>query len=408
LDTALITETLRVLWLAFGVVVGASLGSFANVVVWRVPRGLSIVHPGSRCPACGKDIPPWNNLPVASWLVLRGRARCCGVPISPRYVLVEVTGAVLGLMVVGVFGPGVEAAMHGVALLLVVCAALIDLDTWTIPMPLSLGLIPLGLVGRPLAAWVGGAEPWQAIRHESLTAVAGAALGFGILAVTILAFTWLFRKVGRIKPDEEAMGWGDAHLLAGVGAWLGAGSVMWVLCMAAAQGSLWALAVAVLPRRADASPEGDQEPPSGPGAPAVATAETSTPAIATAETSAPAIATTEPSTPAIATTEPSAPTVATAEPSTPAIATTEPSTPAIATTEPSTPAVATAETSTPAVATTDPGTPAVATAEPIIEDDWTPPRGAIPFGPLLALAAVEYLFLGHMLPGLDLSVFWLP
>src|SRR5580658_6872105 len=89
------------LWLArvFAFVWGCLWASFVNVVVYRVPREMSVVRPASHCPACGAPVHPIDNLPVVSWLVLRGRARCCGARISPRYVVVELLGGVLSLAI---------------------------------------------------------------------------------------------------------------------------------------------------------------------------------------------------------------------------------------------------------------------------------------------------------------------
>src|SRR5690606_14855450 len=84
---------IRVFALAFG----AAWGSFFNVAIYRWPRGLSVVHPPSACPACSKPIESYRNLPIVGYLLLRGRAACCGAPMSPRYLLVEVIGAVLCL-----------------------------------------------------------------------------------------------------------------------------------------------------------------------------------------------------------------------------------------------------------------------------------------------------------------------
>src|SRR5436853_7703063 len=95
-----VAETMRVMWLAFGAVVGGAMGSFGNVVIHRMPRHQSVVTPPSHCPHCGVPIAPWNNIPVVSWLALRGKARCCGGPISRRYFWGELVGAVLGFLVV--------------------------------------------------------------------------------------------------------------------------------------------------------------------------------------------------------------------------------------------------------------------------------------------------------------------
>src|SRR5687767_15991033 len=96
---------------------GAIVGSFLNVVAYRLPRGESLATPGSRCPSCETPIKPWDNVPVLSWLVLRGRCRACGARISPRYPLVEAGTALLCALVVIVKGPD-EDALLGLALVL--------------------------------------------------------------------------------------------------------------------------------------------------------------------------------------------------------------------------------------------------------------------------------------------------
>ncbi len=113
---------------AICVVFGLLIGSFLNVVAWRVPRGESIVTPGSRCPACGHDIRPLDNVPVLSWLVLRGRCRDCGVRISARYPLVElVTGIVFGLVAAAV-GASWLLPVALVAAAIAVVAVVIGID----------------------------------------------------------------------------------------------------------------------------------------------------------------------------------------------------------------------------------------------------------------------------------------
>lgn len=94
------TEGAKVLLVVLGFLSGAALGSFANVVITRVPQGRSIVRPGSRCPSCGTGIRPRDNLPVVSWVALRGRCRSCGWRIPLRYPLVEIAGGLLGAAIV--------------------------------------------------------------------------------------------------------------------------------------------------------------------------------------------------------------------------------------------------------------------------------------------------------------------
>ena len=117
---------------------GALIGSFLNVVVYRVPRGESVVRPASRCPSCGTPIRPWDNIPVLSWLVLRGRCRYCGAPISARYPLVELATALLCAAVVLAKGPDEDALLGLALVILLVPVTLIDLDHRIIPNVLML------------------------------------------------------------------------------------------------------------------------------------------------------------------------------------------------------------------------------------------------------------------------------
>jgi leader peptidase (prepilin peptidase) / N-methyltransferase len=118
-------------------VLGAVFGSFLNVVAYRLPRGESLSRPRSRCPGCGTQIRAYDNIPILSWLFLRGRCRDCGEPISPRYPLVEAGTAVLCALVVVAKGVGWEALLGIVFVLLLVPITLIDLETRLIPNKLT-------------------------------------------------------------------------------------------------------------------------------------------------------------------------------------------------------------------------------------------------------------------------------
>ena len=192
---------------------GSLYGSFLNVVIHRLPREESVVTPRSRCPHCGKPIGWRDNLPVLSWLVLRGRGRCCRKPISLRYPLVEAATAMLagGLWLkwgaTPVFATGAVLACG--ALLAV---ALIDWDTFLIPDELSLGLALGGLLLSPFNPYfdagpfgVWWLAPWWSVR--------GAVLGFAI--------GWAVAAGGEAIFKKEAFGGGDVKLLAGIGAWTG-------------------------------------------------------------------------------------------------------------------------------------------------------------------------------------------
>ncbi|MDP6933249.1 MAG: prepilin peptidase [Myxococcota bacterium] len=203
---------------AFALAVGACMGSFANVCVYRIPRDLSVVSPGSQCISCGHAVRPWDNIPVLSWLLLRGQCRDCGARFSSLYPTVE---ALLGLLSWRLFVQLVPSAgdvdlVHGLAwcsgllfIFMLVTQALIDLRYHIIPDEFSVYAIPLGLGSAALLAHLGYPEAigWK-------QSVMGALLGGGTLAAVMGAY-WLIRR-------EEGMGLGDVKLLAMIGAFLGA------------------------------------------------------------------------------------------------------------------------------------------------------------------------------------------
>ena len=248
-DAVQFHETMRALWLLFGAVVGACLGSFANVVVARLPAGESVAHPPSRCPSCKTPIAPWDNIPVVSWLVLRGRARCCGVPISPRYALVEALGLGLGWAVVAMDGPGVHAVLHGLMLLCLVCIALIDLDTFEVPPVLSVGLAVLAFGQQGWAVWENTHALRPAAEAFASGPLLGAVLGWGLMALLRVSSTFVARRTGRIGADEEAQGRGDEDMMWGIGAMLGPGALFWALAMGCSQGVAVAYGLRALHRR---------------------------------------------------------------------------------------------------------------------------------------------------------------
>lgn len=180
---------------------GACVGSFLNVVIHRLPRGESIVSPRSRCPACGRAIRAWENIPVVSFLVLRGKCAGCGGAISWRYPAVE---ALTGAGFAAIFladGFGMPLLRDLLFFSLLVPIAFIDIDHRIIPDELSLG----GLAAGILLSFLPGGD-WKA-------SVVGALLGGGILYGT----AFLYEKIRK----AEGMGGGDIKLLAMIGAFLG-------------------------------------------------------------------------------------------------------------------------------------------------------------------------------------------
>jgi leader peptidase (prepilin peptidase)/N-methyltransferase len=220
---------LRIVIGAWAALVGAAVGSFLNVVIARVPEGESIVRPRSRCPACKAPIAWYDNLPVVSWLVLRGRCRRCGARISPRYVAVELLGAAAAWLAWRRHGLSADAAVELAFVALLLALAAIDLDRWELPYELTRPLIALGLVASALSL---AAAPGLA------SSAIGAAAGWG-------AF-WLVMIIGRRLAGREALGVGDVWLLSGLGAYLGVGALLPVVMLASIQGALVGLALIAL------------------------------------------------------------------------------------------------------------------------------------------------------------------
>jgi leader peptidase (prepilin peptidase) / N-methyltransferase len=226
---------LRVFALFFGLV----WGSFLNVVIYRVPREESVVRPGSRCPACGTPIRAWDNVPVLGYLLLRGRARCCGARLSPRYPLVEAAGGVLSLAILEAIvlrlpeatpiGRALATYTADLALALgLLAATFIDLEHMFIPDTVTLGGAALGVATASLRA-MGFGE-----------ALLGGAVGF---AIVWLPFVVIYP---RLRGGRVGMGLGDAKLLLLAGAWFGWGGALFVLGAGAVQGSLAAVATLLL------------------------------------------------------------------------------------------------------------------------------------------------------------------
>jgi leader peptidase (prepilin peptidase)/N-methyltransferase len=179
-------------------VLGAIFGSFANVLIYRLPRGESVVMPASRCPSCERRLRWWENVPILSFLALRGRCRTCGARISPRYLLVELTVAGLFAYCAWQHGISWDAAACAVFGLLLVVVFFIDLEHRLIPDRITLPGIAVGLV---LSGLRGG--PWEL--GGALVAAVGAGAVLLLIAVA----------------SRGGMGGGDVKLAAMMGAFLG-------------------------------------------------------------------------------------------------------------------------------------------------------------------------------------------
>ncbi len=178
-------------------VIGAIFGSFLNVVAYRLPRGESLSRPRSRCPSCETPIKPYDNVPVLSWLALRGKCRSCGVRISARYPLVEAGTGLLCALVVIAKGPDEDALLGLVLVLLLVPVALIDLDYRIIPNSLMI----IGAVVAPALVLL--TAPDDLLEHVIASVAAGAFF-------FVFAFAY-----------PRGMGMGDVKLAAVLGLFLG-------------------------------------------------------------------------------------------------------------------------------------------------------------------------------------------
>ena len=238
---------------------GACIASFLNVVIWRVPRGESIVSPPSHCPKCDAPIKWYQNIPILSWLALRGKCANCRAPISPRYILIELLGGLLFLaalvrMIPNICHHGGSLVIHPgsfmnawVALLvswiwisLMIVGSMIDYDHKLLPDFVTIGGMILGVavgVGDSLASVLAGHDI-TGVWFLAVDTIGGLALGFGLL--------WLIRWLGSIAFKREAMGMGDVFLMGAVGALFGPVAVLVTLILSSVFGSVVGLSMVAL------------------------------------------------------------------------------------------------------------------------------------------------------------------
>jgi len=226
---------------------GLILGSFLNVVILRLPKmmeqswrreccelldqlpsdepRLTLSHPGSQCPDCGALIKPWQNIPVISWLVLRGQCAQCGMRISARYPFVELVTGLLSGLAAWQFGFGPEAMSALVLIWVLIALTGIDMDTQLLPDSMTLPLLWLGLGVNLFSVWT-----------PLPSAVMGAILGYG----SLWSVYWLFK----LFTGKEGMGYGDFKLLGALGAWFGWQAVPLMILLSSFVGA--ALGIAIL------------------------------------------------------------------------------------------------------------------------------------------------------------------
>ncbi len=203
-------------------VFGAIIGSFLNVVIHRVPLGISIVRPPSACPNCKNDVRWYDNIPLLSYLVLLGKCRNCGWRIPVRYPLVELVSGLAAAAIVWYYGLTLQAAWMYAFVAIMLVITLIDWEHQIIPDPLSLGGVVLG--------WIGAAVCLDITVVDSIV---GSLAGGGLILLIAITYK-LVRKV-------DGMGGGDIKLMAMIGAFLGWKMILPVLFLAALFGSFYGI-----------------------------------------------------------------------------------------------------------------------------------------------------------------------
>ena len=239
------------LFAAFSFAFGSCIASFLNVCIWRLPREESVVSPPSHCPSCGAAIKWYQNVPIISWLALRGRCASCRKPISPRYVVVEALGGVLFLLAylqwaspaifremppLGMVPLGSPLAMCAYWLVAtgLILGSFIDLDHFYLPDRVTIGGMVLGVPASVLVPELQGETGRLAALCWSL---GGLLFGFVFLWGIGWVFTKLFRK--------EAMGFGDVKLIGAIGAFFGPIPVLFVIIVSSVIGSAVGIAMMV-------------------------------------------------------------------------------------------------------------------------------------------------------------------
>ena len=210
--------------LALAFVVGACVGSFLNVCITRWPNDLSVISPRSRCPRCERPITAMDNIPILSWLFLRGKCRGCQLPISPMYPAVELITALGWVAAVTAFGPSFTAVRVAVLGTILLGIAVTDARHYLIPD----GFTVFGLVWVFVTALIGTMLNQPSPFADPYDSLIGACAGAGAIAIA----GWL----GEVALKREAMGFGDVTLMAVIGAAVGPGRALLVVFVGAVIG----------------------------------------------------------------------------------------------------------------------------------------------------------------------------
>lgn len=230
----------------FAFVIGASIGSFLNVCIGRWPHNESVVAPRSRCPKCALPIAWYDNLPMVSWLLLRGKCRGCALPISIQYPIVELVVGLLWLASALYYGPTLAALRVAIFATIMLGIAVTDFKHYLIPDGFTVSGLVFLLVTAMVAVFRNEPSPF-ATPYDALI---GACAGAGAVAIV----GWL----GEVVLKREAMGFGDVTLMAVVGAAVGPARSLLVLFIGAALGAVAFVGIVYPVVRLRGAPRGEQ------------------------------------------------------------------------------------------------------------------------------------------------------
>ena len=215
------------MWHIVSIIFGAMVGSFLNVCIFRLPKEESIIWPGSHCPHCKKPIRFYDNIPLISYFLLRGKCRYCKGPISLQYPLVEGITALSSLLLIMKFGPSLSYLTYFAFVSALIVITVIDLYHQIIPDVISLPGIGVGLLASLIIPPI-----------TFLNSLIGILLGGGSLFLVATLYQWLFKR--------EGMGGGDVKLLAMIGAFLGWKAVILTILLSSLIGSISGISIMVL------------------------------------------------------------------------------------------------------------------------------------------------------------------
>ena len=212
-------------------ILGTAAGSFFHVCIWRIPRGVSVITPSSSCPVCGSEIPWYDNVPLLSYLVLRGACRFCKTPIPFRYFLYEGLTALLFMGVVYVYGLTYTTLVYLILVSDLIVVSGIDWDHYFIPDFLSIPMIYFSVLTAALAQST--TQLPQALAGNVPETLLGIVIGGGVIWCIRILGKWIFR--------QEAMGFGDVKLMAFLGGFLGWDEALLCIFLASLFGSGYGL-----------------------------------------------------------------------------------------------------------------------------------------------------------------------